>query len=178
MSSMWLMITEARLQSFGKACDLEAFPCLSLALICSAPSLPCPPTHSCPSPGNLSAVSQVTDSDRSFVCPGLLRPGTIFRWKGKGDGGENTRDSSKAGGLREGVCVCGWTTGGRALGQSAFRNSFLKHTRKCKHVYQPPTSAAQRHCNVKSSWEVKHSRARGGKDKASFCPLAELCAQA
>lgn len=107
MSSMWLMITEARLQSFGKACDLEAFPCLSLALICSAPSLPCPPTHSCPSPGNLSAVSQVTDSDRSFVCPGLLRPGTIFRWKGKGDGGENTRDSSKAGGV-EGGGMCVW----------------------------------------------------------------------
>lgn len=56
--------------------------------------------------------------------------------------------------------------------QSAYRNNFLKHTRKFKHVYQPPTSATQRQCNVKSPWEAKHSRAGGGKGYNSLVSLS------
>lgn len=82
----------------------RSFLCLpSLALICSALSLPVP-TYTQLS--NLSAVSQVTDSGRSFVCQGLLRPGAVFRWKGRGMG-EGTAEILPRPGV-EGGGVCAW----------------------------------------------------------------------
>lgn len=105
-------------------------------LICSALFYPCPPTHSCPSPCNLFAVSQVTALDGSFVYQGLLRPNTTFRWKewaGREGRGWCITYSSKAEGGR--LVVGGFAS-------IDLQNCFLKHMQKCRHISQTPHSCS------------------------------------